>query len=209
MKSNRKASGGRSSAPCSPSSDYVPFGPEWEKEVMQHRKADLVRMFSKACRDRDGWKASHDNQVELKRIIAARPDLAERAPMVEKLMHERNQAQTLNIAFHMQIRKLESISRMDATFTGNPAKEPPSRGSERRPCSGSSGVEAAVCEDIAKRQRLGMNKYGVSVADNPLELREWLNHAYEECLDQAVYLKRAWVELDRQNAERTRGANNQ
>ena len=109
MKSNRKASGGRSSAPCSPS--FVPFGPEWEKEVMQHRKADLVRMFSKACRDRDGWKASHDNQVELKRIISARPDLAERAPMVEKLMEEKRQAELLNVAFHMRIRKLESVIR--------------------------------------------------------------------------------------------------
>lgn len=67
-------------------------------------------------------------------------------------------------------------------------------------CSGASGVEAAVRDDIAKRQRLGLNKYGVSVADNPLDLRQWLNHAYEECLDQAVYLKRAMMELDRQNS---------
>ena len=54
-----------------------------------------------------------------------------------------------------------------------------------------TGVEAAVCEDIAKRQQLGIQTYGVTVADNPLDLREWLQHAYEECLDQAVYLKRA------------------
>ena len=59
-----------------------------------------------------------------------------------------------------------------------------------------SGTEAAVCADIAKRQALGMNKYGVSVADNPLHIREWLQHAYEECLDQAVYLKRAMDEMD-------------
>lgn len=45
---------------------------------------------------------------------------------------------------------------------------------------------------------MGMNKYGISVADNPLDLRQWLTHAYEECLDQAVYLKRAITELDRQ-----------
>ena len=60
-----------------------------------------------------------------------------------------------------------------------------------------SGVEAAVCEDIAKRQQLGIGKYGGTVADNPAGLREWLQHAYEECLDQAVYLKRAMVEIDR------------
>jgi hypothetical protein len=59
-----------------------------------------------------------------------------------------------------------------------------------------TGIEAAVCEDIVKRQRLGMQKYGTTVADNPLDLRQWLQHAYEETLDQAVYLKRAMVEID-------------
>jgi hypothetical protein len=58
-----------------------------------------------------------------------------------------------------------------------------------------SGVEASVCADIAERQKKGIAKYGVTVAENPLELREWLQHAYEECLDQAVYLKRAMAEL--------------
>ena len=58
------------------------------------------------------------------------------------------------------------------------------------------GIEAKVCEDIAARQKLGMNKYGVSVESNPLDLREWLNHAYQECLDQAVYLRRAIAEID-------------
>jgi chromosome segregation ATPase len=54
-----------------------------------------------------------------------------------------------------------------------------------------SGTEAEVCYDIAARQQKGIAKYGVSVADNPLALREWLQHAYEETLDNAVYLKRA------------------
>lgn len=57
------------------------------------------------------------------------------------------------------------------------------------------GIEKKVCEDIARRQELGINKYGQSVADNPLSLVEWLNHAYEECLDQAVYLARTMDEL--------------
>jgi hypothetical protein len=61
-----------------------------------------------------------------------------------------------------------------------------------------TGIEAMVCADIAKRQHLGISKYGTTVADNPLALREWLNHAYEEALDFAVYLRRAIEELDRQ-----------
>jgi hypothetical protein len=59
-----------------------------------------------------------------------------------------------------------------------------------------TGIEAIVCADIAKRQALGIAKYGQTVADNPLSLREWLQHAYEECLDQSVYLARAMAEID-------------
>ena len=59
-----------------------------------------------------------------------------------------------------------------------------------------TGTEAAVCRDIAARQALGLAKYGTTVADNPLVLRQWLQHAYEEALDQAIYLKRAMAELE-------------
>ena len=58
------------------------------------------------------------------------------------------------------------------------------------------GTEGAVCLDIAARQTKGLAKYGMPVAQNPLPLRQWLQHAYEECLDQAVYLKRAMDEMD-------------
>ena len=58
-----------------------------------------------------------------------------------------------------------------------------------------TGIEAEVCELIAHRQAKGIAKYGQTVADNPLKLREWLQHALEECLDQAVYLKRAIAAL--------------
>lgn len=60
-----------------------------------------------------------------------------------------------------------------------------------------TGTEADVCADIADRQRIGIAKYGTTVRENPLTLKEWLQHAYEETLDQAVYLKRAIEELDR------------
>lgn len=59
------------------------------------------------------------------------------------------------------------------------------------------GIEAEVCIDISQRQLHGIKKYGKTVADNPLNLRQWLQHAYEETLDKAVYLKRAMAELDK------------
>lgn len=59
-----------------------------------------------------------------------------------------------------------------------------------------TGIEAQVCADIAARQALGVKKYGSTVASNKGDLKYWLQHAFEECLDQAVYLKRAMVELE-------------
>lgn len=74
--------------------------------------------------------------------------------------------------------RIDDLSAMHATF------EP-------------TGTESRVCADIAARQAKGIAKYGTTVQDNPLPLREWLEHAYQEALDQAIYLKRAMEELDK------------
>lgn len=58
-------------------------------------------------------------------------------------------------------------------------------------------TEELVIRDIKLRQQLGLKKYGTSVANNPLELKQWLQHAYEEALDFAVYLKRTQQEIQR------------
>lgn len=65
----------------------------------------------------------------------------------------------------------------------------------RRKIPGPTGIEAIVCADIAERQRRGVAKYGTTVKDNPLTAKQWAQHAYEECLDQAVYLRRLIDEL--------------
>ena len=59
-----------------------------------------------------------------------------------------------------------------------------------------TGTEAKVCALIAQRQALGIAKYGTTVANNPLALREWLQHQLEELLDAAVYVQRAIDELE-------------
>jgi len=59
-----------------------------------------------------------------------------------------------------------------------------------------TGTEARVCDDIARRQQLGIHKYGTTVAGNPLGYRSWMWHAYEEALDHCVYLRRAIEQLD-------------
>ena len=58
-------------------------------------------------------------------------------------------------------------------------------------------TEQKVINLIERRQRLGIAKYGTTVADNPLSLREWLQHQLEELLDAAIYVQRAIDELDK------------
>jgi hypothetical protein len=70
-----------------------------------------------------------------------------------------------------------------------------------------TGTEAEVCNDIAQRQAFGLNKYGVAVADNPLNIFEWMRHAYEEGLDQSVYLKRAMDEIGKSQSFVVTGIN--
>lgn len=65
---------------------------------------------------------------------------------------------------------------------------------------GDATVEA-VRADLLRRSEIGVAKYGTTVAGNPLPLREWLQHAYEEALDMAVYLKRAMAEVGAQAAK--------
>ena len=60
-----------------------------------------------------------------------------------------------------------------------------------------TGTESRVCELIAKRQAFGIAKYGNTVANNPLELRAWLQHQLEELLDAAIYVQRAIEEIDK------------
>jgi hypothetical protein len=63
-------------------------------------------------------------------------------------------------------------------------------------------TEQEVCKNILDRQQLGLKKYGRTVAGNPLTERQWLQHAYEEALDMAIYLKRLMQEMDAKNSAR-------
>jgi len=66
------------------------------------------------------------------------------------------------------------------------------------------GTEARVCDDITERQAPGINKYGTSVENNPLGLKEWLQH---------MRSKRRWIKrstyaaLSNKSNERKRSEN--
>ncbi len=57
-------------------------------------------------------------------------------------------------------------------------------------------VVEAVRQDLLERSQTGLKKYGVTLDREDLNLKEWLQHAYEETLDQANYLKRAILEIE-------------
>ena len=56
-------------------------------------------------------------------------------------------------------------------------------------------VIEAVCNDLRQRSEVGIKKYGVTLERKDLTLEQWLEHAYEEALDMANYLKRSIMEL--------------
>ena len=60
----------------------------------------------------------------------------------------------------------------------------------------SDPVVQAVIADLQARSLVGQRKYGVTLAT--LTHRQALQHAYEEMLDAANYLKAAMMEMDRE-----------
>jgi len=54
----------------------------------------------------------------------------------------------------------------------------------------------AVREDLHRRSQLGIAKYGTTLGENQSSLRDRLQHAYEECLDMANYLKWSIMQID-------------
>lgn len=47
-----------------------------------------------------------------------------------------------------------------------------------------------VIQDLQQREQRGLSKYGTTMDRTDLNHKEWLQHAYEEALDLALYLKK-------------------
>ena len=55
-----------------------------------------------------------------------------------------------------------------------------------------SKIEEQVCEKILQRSEVGKKKYGVSMEEEVLSIRQWLTHLQEELMDAAVYVEKFW-----------------
>jgi hypothetical protein len=56
-----------------------------------------------------------------------------------------------------------------------------------------SQVIEQVITDIKQREQKGLETYGTTMDRNDLTQDQWLNHAYEEALDFAIYLKKLLI----------------
>ena len=59
----------------------------------------------------------------------------------------------------------------------------------------SDTVVLQVIEDLTNRSLVGIKKYNTTLDRTDIDLKGWLEHAYQEALDKALYLKRAMREL--------------
>ncbi len=58
-----------------------------------------------------------------------------------------------------------------------------------------SEIESNVASKILLRAAKGQVKYGVSMADEILSMKEWLNHLQQELMDAAVYVEKILGEI--------------
>lgn len=58
-----------------------------------------------------------------------------------------------------------------------------------------SRILQEVIDDLVSREIKGMETYGTTVDREDYELKDWLQEAYEECLDKCIYLKAAIKKL--------------
>lgn len=59
-------------------------------------------------------------------------------------------------------------------------------------------VYAQVMVDLRDREKMGIEKYGVSVDKAELDTLQWMQHAYEESLDHAIYMKKIILDAHRE-----------
>ena len=53
-----------------------------------------------------------------------------------------------------------------------------------------SAIEDEVCKKIQQRADVGKKKYGVTMEEEVLSIREWLNHLQQELMDASVYIEK-------------------
>ena len=53
-----------------------------------------------------------------------------------------------------------------------------------------SRILYSIIDDLLEREDKGLKEYGTTMDRTDLSAQDWLQHAYEEALDLAIYLKK-------------------
>ena len=61
----------------------------------------------------------------------------------------------------------------------------------------SDPIVERVCFKFQQRSTLGVQKYGTTLAENPLEMMGWLRHLQEELMDGVNYIERLMFEVEK------------
>jgi len=56
-----------------------------------------------------------------------------------------------------------------------------------------------VRQDLLNRSEVGIKKYNTTLDRDDLSIEDWIQHAYEENLDSALYLKRLKADITKLN----------
>lgn len=59
----------------------------------------------------------------------------------------------------------------------------------------------SIIDDLLAREEKGIKEYGTTMDRTDLSEKEWLQHAYEEALDLAIYLKKIIKTKKNENAK--------
>ena len=62
----------------------------YKKACNQYSEDEMLCKLQEVTKQRDEWKANHDNQVAINRALRDRPDLGERAKLVDALTKQRD-----------------------------------------------------------------------------------------------------------------------
>jgi hypothetical protein len=65
-----------------------------------------------------------------------------------------------------------------------------------------SRILYSIIDDLLEREEKGLKEYGTTMDRTDLSERDWLQHAYEEALDLAIYLKKIIKTKQNENAKR-------
>ena len=63
-----------------------------------------------------------------------------------------------------------------------------------------SKIMYSIIDDLLAREEKGIKEYGTTMDRTDLSEQEWIQHAYEESLDLAIYLKKTLKTKKNENA---------